>query len=302
MRPALAPATKFSREEPLGPKTTLRVGGAARLYVEPASVADLQAVLRAAAAGGVPVLLLGRGSNLLVPDEGVDGLVIALAHETWAKFELHPDGRVWAGAGLRLKQLCGLAATAGLTGFEFLEGIPGNLGGALRMNAGAMGGWMFDVVEEVQLMTRDGEVQRRAKAALHVDYRQCAELHEGIALGAWLRPAALAASEAVARQIAAYRTQRQASQPREPSAGCMFKNPPGHSAGRLIDESGLKGARVGDAEVSTVHANFIVNRGAATGADVLELVRQVRARVRQAKGVELEPEVILYGKNWRDVL
>ena len=302
VRPGLAPATKFSREEPLGPKTTLRVGGAARLYVEPASVADLQAVLRAAAAGGVPVLLLGRGSNLLVPDEGVDGLVIALAHEAWAKFELHPDGRVWAGAGLRLKQLCGLAATAGLTGFEFLEGIPGNVGGALRMNAGAMGGWMFDVVEEVQLMTRDGEVQRRAKAALHVDYRQCAELHEGIALGAWLRPAALASSEAVARQIAAYRTQRQASQPREPSAGCMFKNPPGHSAGRLIDESGLKGARVGDAEVSTVHANFIVNRGAATGADVLELVRQVRARVRQAKGVELEPEVILYGQNWRDVL
>ena len=109
-------------------------------------------------------------------------------------------------------------------------------------------------------------------------------------------------AEAVSRQIDVYRKKRQESQPREPSAGCIFKNPPGRSAGRLIDESGLKGERVGDAEVSTVHANFIVNRGRATGADVLGLVRRVRARVRQATGVELEPEVLLYGKEWRDVL
>ena len=137
---------------------------------------------------------------------------------------------------------------------------------------------------------------------MHVDYRHCAELHDAIALGALLRPAARAEAEAVSRQIDVYRKKRQESQPREPSAGCIFKNPPGRSAGRLIDESGLKGERVGDAEVSTVHANFIVNRGRATGADVLGLVRRVRARVRQATGVELEPEVLLYGKEWRDVL
>jgi UDP-N-acetylenolpyruvoylglucosamine reductase len=225
-----------------------------------------------------------------------------LAQEVWAKFEPRDDGRVWVGAGLRLKNLCGLASKAGLTGFEFLEGIPGNVGGALRMNAGAMGGWMFDVVEEVQLMTLAGDVKVLAKAAMHVDYRHCAELHHAIALGALLRPASQADAGAVARQIDVYRRKRQESQPREPSAGCIFKNPPGNSAGRLIDESGLKGERVGDAEVSTVHANFIVNRGTATGADVLELVRRVRARVRQVKGVELEPEVLLYGKNWRDVL
>lgn len=302
LAPQLSPGTKLRREEPLGPKTTMRVGGTARLYAEPADVADLQVLLRAATARGSEVLLLGRGSNLIVPDEGVDGLVLSLAHENWAKFEPREGGRVWVGAGLRLKNLCGLAAKAGLTGFEFLEGIPGNVGGALRMNAGAMGGWMFDVVEEVRLMTMAGEVKTLAKADMHVEYRHCAELHHAIALGALLRPAAQADAAAVSRQIDVYRRKRHESQPREPSAGCIFKNPPGNSAGRLIDQAGLKGERVGDAEVSAVHANFIVNRGHATGADVLELVRRVRARVRQATGVELEPEVLLYGKKWQDVL
>ena len=170
------------------------------------------------------------------------------------------------------------------------------------MNAGAMGGWMFDVVDEVRLMTMDGAVKAMPRASMTVDYRQCAELHEAIALGAIIRPMATTDGAAVARQIDEYRRKRHESQPREPSAGCIFKNPPGNSAGRLIDESGLKGERVGDAEVSAVHANFIVNRGQATGADVLELVRRIRARVRQAKGVELEPEVLLYGKAWKDVL
>ena len=302
VKPLLAKETKFKREEPLAAKTTMRVGGAARLYAEPASVADLQTLLREAAAQSIEVFMLGRGSNLIVPDEGVDGLVISLSHETWSAFEPRAEGRIWAGAGLRLKNLCGLATTAGLAGFEFLEGIPGSVGGALRMNAGAMGGWMFDVVEEVQLMTLEGGVKTLAKAAMHVDYRHCAELHHAIALGALLRPASQADAGAVARQIDVYKRKRQESQPREPSAGCVFKNPPGNSAGRLIDECGLKGERVGDAEVSPVHANFIVNRGAATATEVLELVRRVRARVRQVKGVELEPEVMLYGKNWRDVL
>ena len=298
----VGPETRVRREEPLARKTTLQVGGAARLYAEPASVADLQALLREAKARGIPVFMLGRGSNLVVPDEGVDGLVIALAHEAWAAFEPRDDGRVWVGAGLRLKKLCGSAAARGLTGFEYLEGIPGNVGGALRMNAGAMGGWMFDVVEEVQLMTLDGEVKTLPKSALHVDYRHCAELEHAIALGALLRPAAQADAAAINARIGAYKQKRQESQPREASAGCIFKNPPGDSAGRLIDGCGLKGERVGDAEVSAVHANFIINRGHATSADVLELVRRVRARVRQVKGVDLQPEVLLYGREWKDVL
>jgi len=310
VRPVLSAETRIAREEPLAPKTTLRVGGAARLYAEPANVGDLQLLLRAAAAGGVEVFMLGRGSNLIIPDEGVDGLVISLGHSSWARCEPLPDGRVRAGAGLRLKNLCGIAARAGLAGFEFLEGIPGSVGGALRMNAGAMGGWMFDVVDEVELMKMDGEVKTLRKAEMHVEYRHCAELHHAIALGAVLRgrapegdPSTLSASSGqVGRQLDVYRRKRHETQPREPSAGCIFKNPPGGSAGRLIDESGLKGERVGDAEVSAVHANFIVNRGRATSADVLELVRRVRAQVRRSCGVVLEPEVLLYGKKWEEVL
>lgn len=299
---AIGPATRLVREEPLGVRTTLRVGGAARLYAEPASEADLAALIRSARARGVPVFLLGRGSNLLVPDEGVDGLVVALNHEVWSAFSPRPDGRVWVGAGLRLKNLCGLAVRGGLVGFEFLEGIPGSVGGALRMNAGAMGGWMFDVVDEVRLMTPEGEVRTLAKAAMHVQYRHCAELESSVALGALLHPASAADAASISRQIDVYRRKRQESQPREPSAGCMFKNPEGTSAGRLIDECRLKGERVGDAEVSTVHANFIVNRGAATAADVLALVRRIRARVRAERGVELQPEVLLYGRSWDDIL
>ena len=248
------------------------------------------------------VLLLGRGSNLIVPDAGVDGLVVSLGHPSWAGFERLPDGRVRAGAGLRLKNLCGLAAAAGLSGFEFLEGVPGNLGGALRMNAGAMGGWTLDVVDELTLMTEAGEVRTLPRAALRADYRRCADLDPAVALGAILRPSGSAPSAAVAASIEAYRARRHATQPREPSAGCIFKNPPGTSAGLLIDTSGLKGTRVGDAEVSPVHANFIVNRGAATAADVIGLVRVVRARVHEARGVDLEPEVILFGSSWDRVL
>lgn len=301
---ALGAGSGLRREVPLGSRTTLKVGGAARLFLQPADPAALAAALRLLRAAGVPIFPLGRGSNLLVPDEGVDGAVIALDGPAWAAFAPRGDGTVWTGAGLRLKELCGLATKAGLAGFEFLEGIPGTVGGALRMNAGAMGGWMFDRVEEVELMSMEGEVARLPRAAFHVDYRHCRELRAAIALGARLRSGAGAAAPAedIARQIDVYRRKRQESQPREASAGCMFKNPPGDSAGRLIDQCGLKGLREGAAEVSQVHANFIVNHGGATAAEVLALVRRVRAAVRTQKGVELQPEVLLFGRRWEDYL
>jgi UDP-N-acetylenolpyruvoylglucosamine reductase len=302
VRPLLSKTAELAREEPLAEKTTLRVGGAARLYAEPTSVDDLRTLLVEARRHKVPVFMLGRGSNLIVPDEGVDGLVISLSQKSWSGFEALSDGRIRVGAGLRLKNLCGLAATAGLSGFEFLEGIPGNVGGALRMNAGAMGGWIFDVVDEVTLMGPQGDVATLPRSAMTVDYRFCGELRKSIALGAVLHPMSKSDAVTVGRQIDDYRQKRRKSQPREPSAGCIFKNPPGASAGRLIEESGMKGARVGGAEVSSVHANFVINRDHATSADVLELVRRVRAGVRQAKGVDLEPEVLLYGREWRDVL
>ena len=299
---AVTSATAIKREESLARKTTIGLGGAARIYAEPANTADLRALVKTAQARAIPLIVLGRGSNLVVPDDGVDGLVVSLRQPAWETFEPRADGCVWVGAGLRLKNLCGLAAKAGLVGFEFLEGIPGNIGGALRMNAGAMGGWMFDVVEEISAMTPDGEVHTLKKGDMHVDYRHCAELHEAIALGALLKPATQAEAASIGKQIEVYKEKRQKSQPREPSAGCIFKNPPNDSAGRLIDASGLKGERVGDAEVSPTHANFIVNRGHATAGDVIELVRRVRARVAQAQGIQLEPEVILYGKQWKDFL
>lgn len=302
LRSRLSSATRLSEREVLGPRTTMRVGGPARLYAEPADEADLRTLLAETHARGLPAFMLGRGSNLVVPDEGVDGLVLSLAHPRWQIFEPQADGRVWAGAGLRLKNLCGLAAKAGLQGFEFMEGIPATVGGALRMNAGAMGGWTFDVVEEVHLMTRAGEKRVMRREEMHVDYRHCAELETTVALGAFLRPRAHADGDAIKQQIAAYQRKRQESQPREPSAGCIFKNPPGTSAGKVIDECGLKGERVGDAEVSPVHANFIVNRGDATTADIIALVRLIRARVKAARGIDLEPEVMLFGKSWLDVL
>ena len=302
VRPRLGAEAKLVEREPLAPRTTMRVGGPARVYAEPASEDELRTLVVEAKRRGLPVLLLGRGSNLIVPDEGVDGLVVNFGHASWQRFDPQPDGRIWAGAGLRLKNLCGLATKAAFQGFEFLEGIPGAVGGSLRMNAGAMGGWIFDVVDEVRMMTFDGGVRNVKKAELHVDYRCCAELRDAIALGAWLRPAASAPGADIRRQMDVYQKKRVETQPREPSAGCIFKNPPGSSAGRLIDEAGLKGERVGDAEVSPVHANFIVNRGHATGADVLALMRRVRERVKQARGVDLEPEVLLYGQEWRDVL
>lgn len=303
LAPQLSSATVLQCEAPLAGKTTFGVGGAARLYAEPAHQNDLINLISAARALGLRVLPLGRGSNLLVPDSGVEALVLSLRHPFWENFTPLGDGRVQVGAGLRLKNLCGLAAKAGLSGFEFLEGIPGNVGGALRMNAGAMGGWIFDVVEQVELITLEGQRRVLEKAEMHVDYRHCAELESAIATSAVLRPATTAVDSAdVARQIDVYRDKRKKSQPREPSAGCIFKNPPGDSAGRLIDATGLKGEREGDAEVSPIHANFIVNHDRARAADVIALVRRVRARVEQTHGIRLEPEVLLYGQNWKDVL
>lgn len=301
-RDVLTAETKITRDEVLASKTTMRIGGAARVYVEPTNIGDLQKVLVETARRSVTPFVLGRGSNLLVPDSGVNGVVISLRRTEWETFDILNDGRVRVGAGLRLKNLCGLAAKAGLSGFEFLEGIPGNIGGALRMNAGAMGGWMFDVVEEVEVLTPTGLSRTFLKSEMHTGYRHCTELADTIAISAMLKPHAVSESDLVGRQIDVYRSKRQESQPREPSAGCIFKNPEGDSAGRLIEVCGLKGERIGDAEVSMVHGNFIVNRGRATSSEVVDLVRRVRAEVKRQTGTDLQPEVLLCGAKWEDLL
>jgi len=292
----------FKENEPLAPKTTLRIGGPARYFAEPATEADLSLLLAAASAGGVRVAFLGRGSNLLVPDEGFPGLVVRLQHRNWRTIEPLGGGRLRVGGGARLKEISARACKAGFSGLEFLEGIPGTVGGALRMNAGAMGTWLFDVVESVRQVAYDGSAAELPRDAFHPAYRSCPELEEAVATSAVIRSEAGRQSGHIRSVVDTYAAKRRESQPREPSAGCTFKNPEGAHAGKLIDELGLKGHRVGGAEVSCVHANFIINRGSATAADVIALMREIRERAERECGHVLEPEVQLLGKSWEEVL
>jgi UDP-N-acetylenolpyruvoylglucosamine reductase len=206
------------------------------------------------------------------------------------------------GAGGRLKEICGQAARAGMAGFEFLEGIPGAVGGALRMNAGAMGSWMFDVVESVLFIDESGRFQHWPKEAFHFGYRKVEEISRGIAIGAILKSPASDAEASIRERMDTYSSSRKESQPRAPSAGCIFKNPQGNYAGKLIDQYQLKGMRVGQAEVSAIHGNFIVNQGGATASDVIALIRRIRDLVKTKSGYQLEPEVLLVGQSWDEVL
>lgn len=302
LQPRLSPSCVLKLQEPLANKTTIRIGGAARFYAEPANLSDLRVLLRAAKLFCIDTFCLGRGSNLLVADHGFDGLVIRFSAESWREVNLLGEGRIWAAAGGRLKQICGFAAKHGLGGFEFLEGIPGSVGGALRMNAGAMGSWMFDLVERVQFIDEFGSYQDCPKEDFHFGYRKVEEISRGIALGAVLSSAASESETAIRQRLEAYSSTRKESQPRGASAGCIFKNPKGNFAGKLIDQLGIKGMRVGAAEVSSVHGNFIVNHGGATAADVIALVQQIRAKVQAESGYLLEPEVLLVGQSWDEIL
>ena len=289
-----APSVVRTRE-PLARRTTLRVGGPADLYVEPATEAELAATVRFAAEHRLPRFLLGRGSNLLVRDGGVRGLVVCLAQPEFSRLEVIGE-RLHAGAGARLKVLANEARRHGLAGFEFLEGIPGSLGGALRMNAGAMGGWTFEVVESVRFMDAQGAIHELPRAQLEVSYRCCPLLQDHIALSAVLggRPDNPAAIET---RMRGFSEKRWRTQPAAPSAGCIFKNPAAIPAGRLIDELGLKGTRVGGARISLEHGNFLVNDGDATGADILELIQVIKHRALAERGIELETEVEVVGED-----
>jgi UDP-N-acetylenolpyruvoylglucosamine reductase len=288
-------ATVIRRDEPLAKHTTLRVGGPADAYVEPASEVDLAAVLKFCGARGVPLFVIGRGSNLLVRDGGFRGAVICLSHPSFSKVEM--DGvHLRCGAGAKLKTVAVEARRHNISGLEFLEGIPGSVGGALRMNAGAMGGATFDVIESVRLMDFDGNARELAPKELSVAYRDCDTLKNHIALGAVFKGRA-DSPESIAQRMSAFNQKRWASQPAAPSAGCAFKNPPSIPAGKLIDELGLKGARVGGAVVSQEHGNFIVNDGNATARDVLELISILKAKAKAERGIELHTEVEIIGED-----
>ena len=287
-------ATVIRRDEPMAKHTTLRVGGPADVYVEPASETDLAAILKFCSERGVKFFILGRGSNLLVRDGGFRGVVICLAHPEFSKVEIDGE-RLRCGAGARLKNVAVEARRNGLCGLEFLEGIPGSIGGALRMNAGAMGSATFDAVESVRLMDFDGNVRELSPAEMAIDYRGCATLKNHVALGAVLRgkPDSV---ESIAQRMSAFSQKRWSSQPAAPSAGCMFKNPATIPAGKLIDELGLKGTRVGGARISQEHGNFLVNDGNATAADVLELIGILQAKAKAERGIDLHIEVEIIGE------
>jgi len=290
----VSPATMIRRDEPLARHTTLRVGGPADVYVEPASEVDLAGIVKLCMARGVPFFVIGRGSNLLVRDGGFSGLIICLAHATFSRIEVDGE-RLRCGAGAKLKNVAVEAKRNGLSGVEFLEGIPGSVGGALRMNAGAMGGQTFDTVESVRLMDFDGNIRELAPKEMTVEYRACAMLKKHIALGAVFKCKSAPRGEIEAR-MKAFSEKRWGSQPAAPSAGCMFKNSEEIPAGKLVDELGLKGARVGGASVSAEHGNFIVNDGTATARDVLELIDIVKAKAKARRGIDLQTEVEIIGE------
>jgi UDP-N-acetylenolpyruvoylglucosamine reductase len=283
------------RNEPLAKRTTLRVGGPADTYVEPASEMDLAATIQFCGERKHAWFVLGRGSNLLVRDGGFRGVIICLTHPQFSRIEVTGE-RLSCGAGARLKHVSVEARRNSLTGLEFLEGIPGSVGGALRMNAGAMGSATFEVVESVRLMGSDGDIRECVPKEMIVNYRCCATLRTHIALSAVLKGRSSDRAEIEAR-MKAFSEKRWESQPAAPSAGCIFKNPVTIPAGKLIDELGLKGMRIGEAMISAEHGNFIVNGGAARAHDVLELIALIKFRAKEERGIELQTEVEIIGED-----
>lgn len=284
------PGLEVRAHEPMAHHTTFRVGGPAALMALPKSLEELSAVLRAAAEAGIVPFFLGKGSNLLVADEGVDRFLIKLAGGL-TRLERDGETGLYLGSGLSLAQAANFAAGCGLTGLEFAHGIPGTLGGGVVMNAGAYGGELKDVVTEVTALYPDG-VKVLTPAELDFSYRHSVfSAGEGIVLGAKVKLES-GDPDAIKAKMDDLMARRKASQPLElPSAGSTFKRPTGYYAGPLIEGCGLKGCRVGGAEVSSKHAGFVVNVGGATCADVLALIEKVQKTVYDAHGVMLEPEV-----------
>jgi UDP-N-acetylmuramate--alanine ligase len=280
--------------EPLAKHTTMRVGGPAQFWLEPETEEGFCELARTTHEAGMPFMVIGRGSNLIVRDGGLPGVVVRLRRGVFGEFAVEGD-RIRAGVGVRLKALSGAAVTAGLAGFEWMEGIPGDVGGCLRMNAGAMGVEAFDQLASLRYADHEGNIFEKAPRDLEVHYRSVPLLRSHYALSAVFRGTRDTPAE-VGQRTRDYAAQRKSSQPAGASAGCIFRNPDGGKAGQLIDAAGLKNCRVGAARVSDLHANFILNEGGATAAEVLALVEQVRAEVLKKHGVRLETEVQIIGE------
>lgn len=280
--------------EPMSRHTTLRVGGPAQFWLEPHTFEAFAALVNDCRERGIPVRVVGRGSNLLVRDGGIRGAVIHPTGGAFSEVEVLANGDIRAGVGVRLKKLASAAAQRAIGGFEWMEGIPGNVGGALRMNAGAMGVETFDQVVSVTFLDEDGVIRTRSRAEIVAHYRNAPDLRRNFALEAVFRgwPDTPDAIETRWNQS---RDKRKSSQPIGASCGCTFKNPTTTPAGKLIEELGLKGSSNGAATVSTIHGNFIINQGGATATQVLELIESIQQQALAAQRIPLETEVKILG-------
>jgi len=279
-------------QEPLAPLTSLQVGGPADVLVIPSDVEDVVHVVRGARLGKIPLTVLG-GTNVVVRDKGIRGIVMSLKALT--NIYQEANQLVYTQAGVRLPRLMQFALGRELSGMEWAAGIPGTVGGGVAMNAGTRLGEMQNVLKAVDLVTIQGKRKRVEACTLAFMYRKTI-LPKGIVVGAWLQltTAMKGTIQSVTKDYLHY---RKTTQPLTmPNAGSVFKNPNGDSAGRLIEAAGLKGLQIGDAEVSTKHANFIINRGAATAEQVLSLVRKVREQVARKFGVRLQLEWKVIGE------
>lgn len=283
--------------EPMAAHTTLSVGGPARWFFRPANRAALIMALQACPAD-VVVLPLGRGSNMLVPDTGFDGFVVDLSELNEIRF----DGRsVCAGAGMRMSRFARQCADHGLTGCEFMATVPGDIGGGVAMNAGCFAQQVSDVLTKIEVILRDGSLIDITEADLNMVYR-----HADLPTGSLVISATFAlqidSPEQIRERMRSMRSRRSSTQPlSQPNCGSVFKNPHGDHAARLIEAAGLKGFQIGGARISTQHANFIINEGDASSADIVALIRRAQVAVKQHSGIELEPEVCLVGE-WEYIM
>jgi UDP-N-acetylmuramate--L-alanine ligase/UDP-N-acetylenolpyruvoylglucosamine reductase len=280
--------------EPLSKHTTLRVGGPAQFWVEPSNESAFAELIRSCRREGLPLFVIGRGSNLLVRDGGIRGVVVHPRGGDFDKIEI--DGNeITAGVGAKLKEVAYAGKAAGIGGLEWMEGIPGAVGGGLRMNAGAMGAQTFENVVRVRYLDVEGNPHTKTRDELEVHYRSFPLLENNFAVSAVFRGQP-APAEQIARKLHASQEKRRTSQPIAKSAGCIFKNPQNCPAGQLVEELGLKNSGIGKARVSEVHGNFIVNDGGATAAEMLELIEKIKTVARAQRGIELETEVQIVGE------
>jgi len=291
---ATVPGLKVAPAQPLARLSTLRIGGPAELFVEVASERALVTLLRGVVERQVPFQLLGLGSNVLLPDEGLPGIVARLTGDL-RRIRIR-GSRLSAGAGAPLAVAARKAAQAGLAGLEALAGFPSTVGGAVYMNAGCYGTEIRDVLRSARLVERDGRRHRIAVADLGATYRATRLRESGAIVTRALFELTPGDPQALVARMEELNARRWASLPSgQANAGSIFKNPPGDFAGRLLEHAGMKGLTVGAAQVSPKHANVIVNTGGATASDVVTLMRTMRAAVTSRVGLRLEPEILLLG-------